>query len=375
MIKLENFFDSLRFHGVEFYTGVPDSLLADLCYYIDEKVEDGKHLIAGNEGNAIGLAIGYHLATRKYALVYMQNSGLGNAVNPLLSLADPEVYNIPMLLVVGWRGEPGVKDEPQHLKQGRVTLSQLDLMEIPYWILDANSNVNEILNVVFLTMQKRNSPVALVVRKNTFEKYNARLVNHQKLSFCREAALDKLMQLCSDDDLIISTTGKTSRELYELRLKANKKQSDFLTVGGMGHTSSIALGVAVCQVNRRVVCLDGDGSLIMHMGSMSVIAKSKPKKFIHVLLNNSSHESVGGQPTSANVIDFKKLAYALGYKNYALATDIQTLEKAWLLLSNNDSPVFLEIKIRNGSRNNLGRPPNPQQNKLSFMEKADSGLR
>ena len=370
MIHLKNFFDVLSLHGVNFYVGVPDSLLADFCSYVDDKVGSKQHLITANEGNAVGVAMGYYLATRKLAVVYMQNSGLGNAINPLLSLADLEVYKIPMLLVIGWRGEPGIKDEPQHVKQGRKTLSQLDVLDIPYWILDANCNIQKILNTVFLTIQERQAPVALVVRKNTFEKYEKKLINHQESSLYREVALGRLLELCSDDDLIVSTTGKTSRELYELRAKAKKTQNDFLTVGGMGHSSSIALGVALGNANRRVICLDGDGSLIMHMGSMPVIAKFKPKKFIHVLLNNYSHESVGGQPTSSNIIDFEKLADAFGYKNYALATDLLSLEKAWLSLMNSHGPVLLEIKIRNGSRNDLGRPSDPQQNKLYFMEKA-----
>lgn len=301
----------------------------------------------------------------------MQNSGLGNTVNPLTSLADPEVYKVPMLLVVGWRGEPGFKDEPQHVKQGRVTLPQLDVLEIPHWVLDANSDVNAILDAAFTSMRERNAPVALVVRKDTFAKYKPQNTPAEASNLAREAALEQLLQLCAEDDLIVSTTGKTSREVFELRVKHGQKQRDFLTVGGMGHTASIALGVAIGQPQRRVVCLDGDGSLLMHMGSMPVIAGYKPQRFVHVLLNNGSHESVGGQATAAGLVNFAQLADAVGYAGYAVANDVPTLQQAWQSLAHKQGPVLLEVKIKNGSRDDLGRPTTTaEQNKLAFMEAA-----
>jgi len=369
MIEPKAFFEAMTARGVGFYAGVPDSLLANFCAYVDDVGGREQHLITANEGNAVALAMGYHMATRKVAMVYMQNSGLGNTINPLTSLSDPEVYKVPMLLVIGWRGEPGVKDEPQHVKQGRVTLKQLDVLEIPHWVLDANSDVNATLDAVFTSMMDRNAPVALVVRKDTFAKYKPQKNNPEVSSLAREAALEVLLQQCAEDDLIVSTTGKTSREVFELRVKHGQKQRDFLTVGGMGHTASIALGVAIGQPNRRVVCLDGDGSLIMHMGSMPVISGYKPQQFIHVLLNNGSHESVGGQATAANEVDFEALAKAVGYTAYAVASDVVSLKQAWLSLQGQIGPVLLEVKIKNGSRDDLGRPTTTaEQNKLAFME-------
>jgi phosphonopyruvate decarboxylase len=369
MIQPKVFFDAISSRGVSFYTGVPDSLLANFCFYLDDHSSNQQHIIVANEGNAVALAMGFHMSTGKLGMVYMQNSGLGNIVNPLTSLVDPEVYKVPMLLVIGWRGEPGVDDEPQHIKQGQVTLPQLDILEIPNWVVDAKSDINSVLDDAFACMNHRNAPVALVIRKDTFEKYTPNNSINQISNFLREDALELILQLCSEEDLIVSTTGKTSREVYELRVKNGQSQRDFLTVGGMGHASSIALGVAVGQPQRRIVCLDGDGSMIMHMGSMPVIAKFKPKKFIHVLLNNCSHESVGGQPTSANVIDFQKLSAAVGYKAYAVASDIQSLKDAWRSLINDTGPVLLEVKIRNGSREDLGRPKSTaEQNKIAFME-------
>jgi phosphonopyruvate decarboxylase len=371
MIQPKDFFEAIGVRGVGFYAGVPDSLLANFCAYVDDQGGRDQHLITANEGNAVALAIGYHMATNKVAMVYMQNSGLGNAVNPLTSLADPEVYKVPMLLVIGWRGEPGFKDEPQHVKQGRVTLPQLDVLEIPHWIIDADTDVNVTLDSAFASMRHRNAPVALVVRKDTFEKYKPRKDSPETATLTREAALEQLLQLCAKEDLILSTTGKTSREVFELRVKLGQKQRDFLTVGGMGHTASIALGVAIGQPLRRVVCLDGDGSMLMHMGSMPVIASYKPQHFVHVLLNNGSHESVGGQTTSADHVNFEQLSTAVGYVGYAQAHDETTLQHAWQSLCDKNGPVLLELKIKNWSRDDLGRPTTTaEENKLAFMEVA-----
>lgn len=368
MVDPKIFFEAMLQRGVGFYAGVPDSLLANFCAYVDDYGGREQHLITANEGNAVALAMGFHMATRKVAAVYMQNSGLGNTVNPLTSLADTEVYKVPMLLVLGWRGEPGTKDEPQHVKQGRITPAQLDVLEIPYWVLDADSDIESILDAAFAAMGERNAPVALLVRKDTFAKYNPQFKRPETASWMREAALEALLDLCAADDLIVSTTGKTSREVFELRAKKGQSQRDFLTVGGMGHTSSIALGVAIGQPQRRVVCLDGDGSLLMHMGAIPVIAGFKPRRFVHVLLNNGSHESVGGQSTAASHVDFEQLSKACGYTGYAMASTVESLNVAWQHLGDMTGPVLLEVKIRNGSRDDLGRPTSTvEQNKLAFM--------
>lgn len=369
MIEPKEFFEAMTARGVGFYTGVPDSLLANFCTYVDDVVGLDKHLITANEGNAVALAVGYHIATGKVAMVYMQNSGLGNTVNPLTSLADPKVYKVPILLVIGWRGEPGIKDEPQHVKQGQITLDQLTLLGIPYWVLDSKSDVSTSLDAAFSSMRQLNAPVALVIRKDTFAKYKSKKPRPETAILAREDALKQLLELVSEDDLVVSTTGKTSRELYELRVKNKQKQRDFLTVGGMGHTASIALGVSIGQPQRRVVCLDGDGSVLMHMGGMPVIAQFRPRNFVHVLLNNGSHESVGGQETAAKVVDFGRFATAVGYRAYAVATDIDSLRTSWQSLIEKSGPVLLEVKIKSGSRIDLGRPlSTAEQNKLAFME-------
>lgn len=370
MIDPVIFLKSLKALGIEFFTGVPDSLLSDFSGCLNDQVDSSKHIFSANEGNAIAIALGYHISTGKAGLVYMQNSGLGNAVNPLCSLADQEVYKIPMLILIGWRGEPGIADEPQHIKQGRVTLDQLKVLEIPHFILEAGSNTENILKAAVGEMWNRNSPVAIVVRGGTFSKYQASYANLIESELLRESALSQLLSLTNDHDVIISTTGKTSRELYELRDSIGSKQQDFLTVGGMGHTSSIAFGVSIGQPSRRVICLDGDGSLLMHMGSMPVIGKFKPLNFIHVLLNNGSHESVGGQPTVANIVNFEKLASAVGYSSYYQVNTIDKLKMVWSTIPMQSGPILLEIRIKNGSRKNLCRPDvSPEKCKVNFMSK------
>ncbi len=371
MITPAAFFDALHARGIQFYTGVPDSLLADFCAYVDEHLAASQHVIAANEGNAVALAMGYHLANGQVAAVYMQNSGLGNAVNPLASLADPEVYKVPMLLIVGWRGEPGDKDEPQHVKQGRITCQLLDTLEIPYQLLDADADLDQVLDRAAAELQRRNAPVALVVRKNTFSKYPASGQDAPLSQMQREPALRQLLDLMRVDDLVVSTTGKTSRELSELRAARGEAQRDFLTVGGMGHTASIALGVCIGQPKRRVVCLDGDGSLLMHMGALPVIAGVAPRNLVHVLLNNASHDSVGGQATVAGHVNFQRLAEAVGYSGYACAHDADSLEKAWTQVTALPGPTLLEIRLMSGSRADLGRPKtSAEQNKRAFMAAA-----
>lgn len=369
MINPEIFYKSLQSRGVGIFAGVPDSLLKNLCAFVDNHCCAGEHIITANEGNAIALAAGYHLATGKTGAVYMQNSGLGNCVNPLTSLADPEVYSIPMLLIIGWRGAPGVKDEPQHVKQGRITPGQLELLEIPYQILEADTDLDKVLDKTFADLAEKNAPVALLIRKGTFASCKKNAKSNQTSTFKREQALEEILRLAGSEDLFISTTGKTSRELFELREKRGESQRDFLTVGSMGHTSSIALGVALGNPDKRVVCLDGDGSFIMHMGAMPIIGSLKPENLVHVLLNNGAHESVGGQETVAGHIDIAAIAKASGYNAYHQAHDPDSLKSAWQAIDNAKGPQILELKLCTGSREDLGRPTStPVQNKQAFME-------
>lgn len=355
--------------GLDFYTGVPDSLLKNLCAGIQDRLPPQQHVIAANEGNAIAIAAGYHLATRKAGVVYLQNSGLGNAINPLASLADPEVYAIPMLLIIGWRGEPGIQDEPQHMKQGRITPGQLELLNIPWAELSAATDLDAVLSPLLQTMQQRSGPVALLVRKNTFNAYtpqNKRAPSTAEL--LREDALALILKLLHPEDRIVSTTGKTSRELYELRKARDESPRDFLTVGSMGHASSIAFGVALGDSRRRVACIDGDGACLMHLGALPVIGAAKPANLIHILLNNAAHESVGGQPTVADQVDMLGLANACGYAIGLRATTVSEVEAAWSQLNSAAGPALLEIMIRTGSRPGLGRPDrSPAENKQAFM--------
>lgn len=371
MIEAGSLFEALGRRGVRFYAGVPDSLLKDLCSCLQDQAGSCRNIITANEGNAVALAAGYHLATGEIGAVYMQNSGLGNAVNPLTSLMDPEVYRIPLLLVVGWRGEPGVKDEPQHVKQGRITPAQLDILEIPHWTLNKDSDLEAVLDEVFRALEASRAPVALIVRKDALAPYPKTKKKAAASELKREDALRKILALAGPDDLFVSTTGKTSREVYELRVERGEEQRDFLTVGSMGHTSSIALGVALGNPARRVVCLDGDGSLLMHMGAMPIIGSLKPANLVHILLNNGAHESVGGQPTVADSVDFAAVSMACGYQAYRQAADLAGLEQAWQALNEAPGPVLLEVRICTGSRGDLGRPKStPEQNKAAFMERA-----
>lgn len=371
MIEPKAFFEALESRDVGMFTGVPDSLLSSFCAYVDDVAPEGRHVIAANEGNAVALAMGHHLATGKVSVVYMQNSGLGNTINPLTSLADAEVYRVPMLLVIGWRGEPGVPDEPQHVKQGRITPVQLELLDIPSFELTAASDVATTVAAAFEAIERTGAPVALLVRKNAFAKYKTRRAGAKLSSMLREHALSHILDLASPDDLVVSTTGKTSRELFELRAARSEPQRDFLTVGGMGHTSSIALGVALGRPDRRVVCIDGDGSALMHMGALPIIGSLAPANLVHVLLNNAAHESVGGQPTVADRVDFKAIALASGYKAYHVADSAENLKDAWQAAIANGGPVMIEVRIDTGSRADLGRPTStPEQNKSSFMAHA-----
>ena len=371
MIHSSFFFQCLKEYNVSIFAGVPDSLLKSFCAYLEECAKPEEYIITANEGNAIALVTGYHLSTGKIGAVFMQNSGLGNAVNPLTSLTDPEVYSIPLLLIIGWRGEPGKKDEPQHIKQGRITPALLDILGIPYKILDADSDLNLILKDLFKVMETIQSPVAILIREGTFADYKKKAQFCQKEMLMREEVLRKILSLIKPKDLLISTTGKTSRELFELRSERGEIQCDFLTVGSMGHVSSIALGVALGNPKRRVICLDGDGSILMHLGALPIIGSVKPHHFVHILFNNGTHESVGEQPTVADQIDFSAIAKGCGYEEYILVKDMTSLISGMEKIDETSGLILVEIKIRAGSRTNLGRPTcSLVQNKRAFMEKA-----
>ena len=368
MNKLINtiaFYDYLIKNDLDTFYGVPDSLLKDICAYITFKTEPIKHIITANEGNAIALAVGKYLATAKPAVVYMQNSGLGNTVNPLISLADEDVYKIPILLMIGWRGEPNVHDEPQHVKQGKITLSLLETMSIPYVIL--SDNYEQEIHHAIESMKLTNKPYALVIKKDTFTKFNLP-ANESSYTLTRESALEFILSNTESKSVIVSTTGKTSREVFEIREKnKDNHDRDFLTVGGMGHTSSIALGISL-STNKKVYCIDGDGSMLMHLGSLGIVAKNANTNFKYILINNGSHESVGGQPTIAFDINIPNILLGLGFTSVFEVSNLQDLSNQFKLFHANPKSVLI-VNVKQGSRDNLGRPTTtPQENKNSLID-------
>ena len=370
MIQPKDFIEKLRAGGIEFFAGVPDSLLKNLCAYITDNIVREKNIIAANEGGAVALAAGYHLATGKTGCVYMQNSGEGNAVNPLLSLMDADVYKIPLLLIIGWRGEPSVHDEPQHVKQGKVTLSLLDAMGIPYSVLDENwkKQTDEALYAI----KETNGVYALIVRKGTFEDYKLQNQINQDWSLAREEAIKIVVDKLREDDIVVSTTGMISRELFEYREEKGQGHAhDFLTVGSMGHASQIALGIALQKPERRVVVFDGDGALLMHMGSMAIIGDYCPKNLVHIVFNNGAHDSVGGQPTVGQKIDVEAIAKSAGYADVISVDTQMSLMFAMNHVNHAviDGVSLINVNVRKGNRKDLGRPTTtPQQNKKALMK-------
>lgn len=370
MICTKVFYDCLKKNKIDFFCGVPDSLLKDICAFITKNISKKNHIITANEGAAVALASGYYLATGKIPMVYMQNSGIGNAINPLLSLADKNVYKIPMLLLIGWRGEPGVKDEPQHITQGKLTLPLLELMEIPYIVISNESlNFKEKINSIVEQIRKTNIPHAIVIKKNTFEPFTLKDDIIVEYKMTREDAIKIIIDSLDENDIVISTTGKTSRELFEYRKEKKQMHNrDFLTVGSMGHSSQIALAIANEKINKNVYCIDGDGSVIMHAGSLGIIGSNGKSNFKHIVINNGSHDSVGGQPTIGYNVNFGKLASELGYKSYFSCSNLESLISKLKILKSQKGPVLLEIKVTKGSRKDLGRPTRtPIENKLDFM--------
>lgn len=356
---------------------MPDSLLRDVCAFITSTVPPDQHVIAANEGTALALAAGHYLATSKVPCVYLQNSGLGNTVNPLVSLCNPKVYSIPVLLMIGWRGEPGKKDEPQHLTQGAITPTLLKEMKVPYEILpDYAEGAFDVLQIAYDTMKKTNGPFALLVKKQTFASYNldADVPTFQSPGLLHR---EEILQIVTDvfpSDPIVTTTGFTSREMFELR-SANKQshENDFLTVGSMGHCSSLAMGIALAQKDRQVLCVDGDGAAIMHMGAFATAGTLGTKhlpNFKHILINNAVHDSVGGQPSGAATIDFVAIARASGYQSTRIVSVGEEIKAALQQLKDEPGPAFLEIRALPGARADLGRPTtSTTENKEAFMRR------
>jgi len=368
-MKVEEFVKTL---GADFYTGVPDSQLKALCNYLiyTYGINGTNHIIGANEGNCVGLAAGYHLATGKVPVVYMQNSGEGNVINPVASLMNDKVYGIPCIFVIGWRGEPGVHDEPQHIFQGEVTCKLLDVMDIKYMIISKETTVEEVTSKMesFREELKNGKQVVFVVRKGALS-FDGKVEYKNNNKMLREDIIKHIVAV-SKEDTIVSTTGKASRELFEIR-EANKEGHghDFLTVGSMGHSSSIALEIALQKPNKKIWIIDGDGAALMHMGSMAVLAANKPNNIVHVLINNGSHETVGGQPTVMGGVDVVKVAEGCGYPNVISVDTFEDLDKELLKAKDRNELSLIEVKCSIGARDDLGRPTTTaKENKEAFMK-------
>jgi len=364
MIKTINLFNVFKKRNINFFSGVPDSILKNFSNFLI-KYKNKEHYLTVNEGSAISIAAGYQLATKKIPCVYMQNSGLGNAINPLVSIVHKKVYSIPMLLVVGWRGSPKSDDEPQHMVKGKITPNLLKLLNIKFIILKNQKDLKK-LEKLILFSKKNNLPVACLITKNTLSPIKLSSKNEKKNNL-RKEFIQKFLTLIPKDCKIISTTGYTSRELFQIRKESKYKNGkDFYMVGGMGHSAMVAMGVSI-KYKKQVFCLDGDGSILMHMGSMRTAGNSNLFNFKHILLNNNMHESVGEQLTSAKKIDFQKLSSSLGYQKYFKITKIN---KSRIILRNfikSKGPSFLEVKINSGTFKKLIRPKNLKKIKTDFI--------
>lgn len=368
-MQVETFVKAL---GADFYAGVPDSQLKALCNYLMHTygIDPKHHIIAANEGNCAALAAGYHLATGKVPVVYMQNSGEGNIINPAASLLNDKVYAIPMIFVIGWRGEPGVHDEPQHIYQGEVTLKLLEDMGIAAFVVSRETTEAELAEAMqrFAPLLQKGLNVAFVIRKGALS-YDEKVEYKNNYPLRREEIIQHITAV-SGNDPIVSTTGKASRELFEIRTAAGEgHERDFLTVGSMGHSSSIALGIALQKPETRVWCIDGDGAVLMHMGAMAVLGSQKPKNLVHIVINNGAHETVGGMPTAAANIDLPAIAKACGYPYAASVSSAEMLDKELKAACGRNELSLIEVKCAIGAREDLGRPTTTAlENKRNFMQ-------
>jgi len=368
-MEANKFLDILEALGDKFYAGVPDSLLSPFidCLMNRYGISD-RHIVAANEGAAVGLAAGHYLATGRPGIVYMQNSGIGNAVNPICSLLHDKVYAIPVIFVIGWRGEPGTKDEPQHIFQGESTLSMLDCVEVPYIVVSDDSCLDRDIEKYRQHLINGRS-VAFVIRKGALSN-DVKIKYSSKFLLSREYELKTILDISTDEDIFVCTTGKLSREVFELREKTDAGHGhDFLTVGSMGHSLMIAHGIASAKPAKRIWCLDGDGAMLMHMGSLTIVGTHSPKNLVHVVINNGAHETVGGVPAVSGKLNLCEIARASGYGDVFRVSCEDELNKTLGIVREKDGPIFIEIMCNLTSRSDLGRPTtSPRENRDALMD-------
>ena len=379
MIDPLKFINCMAKKNINFFTGVPDSLLKDLISCMSENVDKSNYLITANEGNAIALATGYHLATGNTPLVFMQNSGLGNCINPLTSLTNKEVYSIPMILLIGWRGKPGDEDEPQHCLPGQILKSQLDLINIPNFKIDHTSEISKEIEIVVEKVKAEQSPVAIICQKDCFKSYKAKKIKKTNMTYPRRHAIETIVSNVNLNDVILSTTGKASRELYEIRKNNLSEISDFMTVGSMGHVSSIALGLEMGRRNnetkKNIICIDGDGSCLMHMGALAILGSNKAKRIKYFLINNGVHESVGGQDTVGFKVDFCKIASACNFEAVFKCKNAEELTGVINSIEYKNHCSFIEVIVGIEDNDKLVRPKEtPKENKETFIKFLNSKL-
>lgn len=358
MLTQAKVFEALARNGVTFFTGVPDSYLNGFCNYALANFPD-RNIIAANEGNAVGIAAGHYFASKEIPLVYMQNSGEGNAINPLASLVDKDVYAVPMLILIGWRGQGETEpNHPQHRLQGEVTTKLLDVLHIPYTVLtELDDEFSGIIEKAVTYCRKTRQPYALIAPKGVMADSDKSNIIDDSYPLSREEAIEIILEHMPTDAIYCATTGRATRELFFLRDKRGEtKDHDFLNVGSMGHASSVALGIAMEKPDRNVVVLDGDSAVIMHMGSMTMISKVKVPNFMHIVLNNGVHESVGGQPSAGYLVDFTKIAEACGYATVGFPVETRKeLVEAVKKLKDCGRASFIDCRIHKGLTRKL--PP------------------
>ena len=368
-MKCRELWQIFKDEDITFFTGVPDSTFKSWMSFLEDNNDKYlTNIIASNECEAVGIATGYHLSTNKFGVVYLQNAGLGKTVNPITSLIDKEIYSIPMLLMIGWRGEPGKKDEPQHKKMGRITLPLLELLEIPFSILPKEkTSARLVIKKAKKHILDTGSSYSILLKRDTLNPYSVKEAE-ELYELKREEAIETILDYTNKNYAIVSTTGKTSRELFEARIRRNEIPRDFYTVGSMGCASSISLGIAL-NSSKNVLVLDGDGATLMQMGTIPTIGYYKPKNLLHFILDNQSHESTGGQPTVSEVVRFNEVAISCGYESSFIISSKEELIKFLLKIENLRNPCLIVVKIAKGSRQELGRPTTtPLENKRNFMK-------